>query len=245
MAGYAVAQAGDVDGDGLADILLSAPHNDDAAVSAGKVYLVVGDSLDGSGAFSMATADYLFVGEAESDLSGWAISTAGDVDGDSLDDVLIGAYGGDGDGTNEGKVYLCLATNLDGTTVRSLATAEYRFIGEADDDNAGYSLAGAGDVDGDDLADVLISAYKSDESDVDAGKVFLILASTLDGSGTISLGTTGYSFLGVAADDQAGQAVAGGGDINGDGRPDILISAENNDDAGYDFGKIYLILNGL
>ncbi|MBJ94940.1 MAG: calcium-binding protein, partial [Rickettsiales bacterium] len=113
--GTSVASAGDVDGDGLSDLLIGAPSNDDVGSSAGKSYLFLASSIASGGTFSLSAADASFVGEASSDNSGSSVASAGDVDGDGLSDLLIGAYrNSDGaydpsTSTNAGKAYLILS----------------------------------------------------------------------------------------------------------------------------------------
>lgn len=74
--------------------------------SAGKTYLMQGATVQGGGDFNLATADVAFVGENESDSSGYSVSFAGDVNGDGRDDILIGAQGNDDNGDRAGKTYL-------------------------------------------------------------------------------------------------------------------------------------------
>ena len=72
-------------------------------VSAGKTYLILGSSLGSSSTIDLSLADYSFVGEDDGDFSGYSVSSAGDVDGDGLDDILIGATGDDDGGDNAEK----------------------------------------------------------------------------------------------------------------------------------------------
>ena len=113
-AGYSVSNAGDVDGDGLGDILIGAFGDDDGANAAGKSYLILGASLGNSSTIDLSTADYAFVGENWADYSGYFLSSAGDVDGDGLDDILIGAHYNDDGGSDIGKSYLILGSSLGG-----------------------------------------------------------------------------------------------------------------------------------
>ena len=107
---------GDVDGDSLDDLLIGAYGNDDGGTTAGKAYLLFGSSLGTSADIELSSADYTFTGEAAQDTAGWRVSGAGDVDGDDLDDLLIGANYNDNGGANAGAAYLVLATSLGSTT---------------------------------------------------------------------------------------------------------------------------------
>ena len=239
LAGYAVSSAGDVDGDGRDDILIGAYGSDDGGTGAGMAYLILGSSLEASGTLSLSTADYRFVGESSSDFAGYAVSGAGDVDGDGRDDILIGAYGSDDGGTGAGKTSLILGSSLGAPGTVDLSTADYSFIGISDYDSAGQSISSAGDVDGDGRDDILIGARLSGDYE---GAAYVILGSSLGASSTVDLSDADYTFTGENSGDQAGSSVSGAGDVDGDGRDDILIGAGGNDDGGNDAGKSYLIL---
>ena len=301
-AGNSVAGAGDVDGDGLDDVLVGAWWDDDGGHKAGRTYLVSGASL-GPAKVALADADASWRGEDASNWSGYSVDGAGDVDGDGLDDVLIGAPYNDDAGFRAGKSYLVLGSSVDGWA--DLAEADYTFLGEVEEDNSGAVVAGAGDIDGDGRADLLISAQDNDAGKVSAGRTYLVLAGALadadslrgawpltgdgenlssgsavagvgdldgDGLGEILVGAVGrdryrggayllfgawfdhhegelhlddaeYLFAGERSGDFAGYAVAGPGDVDGDGRPDLLIGAYANDDAGENAGKSYLVLS--
>ena len=105
-AGLSVSAAGDVDGDGFDDILVGAPGHDGGAANAGAAYLIFGKAA-GIGDLDLASlaADegIRIAGIGPSDYAGYSVSSAGDVDGDGFDDLLIGAYGRDG---YQGVVYL-------------------------------------------------------------------------------------------------------------------------------------------
>ena len=155
-AGYSVSSAGDVDGDGLGDVLVGAFRNDGGGTDAGAAYVVLGSSLGTSSTIYLAnSADYKLVGEDISDFAGVSVSSAGDVDGDGLDDLLVGAWLNDDGGSQAGKTYLILGASLDMTAEIDLSLADYSFVGEKDYDYLGWSISSAGDVDDDGLDDIL------------------------------------------------------------------------------------------
>ena len=139
--------------------------------------------------------------------------------------------------------WLFLSSNLDSDGAMSTAEADFTFYGadSARDDFAGWAVAGAGDVDGDDLADLLVSAPADDGS---TGATYLVLATDLGGSFEIVLDGTVHAFLGEAAGDLAGYSIAGVDDVNGDGLDDLLLGAHSNDTrGGTDAGAAYLLLS--
>ena len=241
-AGFSVSSAGDVDGDGLDDLLVGALYNNDGGGNAGKAYLILGASLGSTSPIELSAADYSFVGEDANDYAGKSVSSAGDVDGDGLDDLLVGAYGNGDDAV--GKVYLILAASLGSSSTIDLSAADYSFVGENDPDQAGWSVSSAGDVDGDELADLLVGAPFNNDGGFSAGKAYLILGASLgsSSSSSIDLSAADYSFVGENADDGAGQSVSSAGDVDGDGLADLLVGAPFNTDGGYREGKAYLIL---
>ena len=145
-AGGSVSGAGDVNADGHDDLLVGAPGDKNAA---GAAYLVLGP-VTGTLDLSLATAR--LVGERGNDTAGDSVSGAHDVDGDGHDDLLVGASGNPALIDAPGAAYLVLGP-VSGTLDLSLADA--KFLGEGSGDQAGYSVSGAGDVDGDGHDDLL------------------------------------------------------------------------------------------
>lgn len=241
-AGQDLSIIGDVDGDGLDDLLIGAPENNDGGNNAGKAYLILGSSIGVSGTIDLSTADYSFTGEGAGDLFGHSVASAGDVDGDGLDDILIGAKANGHGGSNAGKVYLFLGGSLGNTTELSASNADYSFTGEDANNYAGVSVSSAGDVDNDGLDDILIGAYMNSQYSASAGKAYLILGSSLGLEANISLDVADYFFLGSSVNDFLGFSVASAGDVDNDGYDDILIGAHGFDEGGTEAGAVGLFL---
>jgi len=231
-AGRGLDGAGDVDGDGYDDLLVGADGNSAAGTNAGAAYLIYGPV---TGDMGLGVSDVTFTGEGSGDRAGLSVAGAGDMDGDGYDDLLIGAYNASYLGIDSGKTYLIYGPPT-GTLV-PLAGADAAFGGENASDRAGYRVAGAGDIDGDGNDDILIGAYGNDDAGDLAGKVYLVLGPQY---GLSSLGAAEASFSGSVTDDEAGMAVAGAGDVNGDGLDDILIGAHQNGANGDESGRAYL-----
>ncbi len=134
-------------------------------------------------------------------------------------------------------MYLILG-NRTGWWDENLSNASASFVGESTNDGAGYSVSGAGDVDGDDCDDFLIGAPSHGSS---KGKVYLILGNRT-GWWDENLSNASASFVGESTNDGAGYSVSGAGDCNSDGFDDFLIGAPFNSDAGGLAGQVYLIL---
>ncbi len=228
--GYAVSDGGDLNGDDIADFIVSAPLADSssAVTDTGKVYVYLGQS----GAAPQQVS--VLVGEAANDRFGIAVSGAGDVNGDGLDDFVVGAHYYDKTSVDQeaGKAYLYY-----GAGSGIVSTAAWTFVGENARDNLGYAVAGAGDVNGDGFADVIVGAPKNSDAGEYAGKLYLFYGSASGLPSTPSLTLTGS-----AANDEFGAALDLAGDVNGDGYDDIVVGAYHNEDVGYNAGKAYVYL---
>ncbi len=241
-AGICVEGAGDVDGDGLGDVVVGAFGRDASGEAAGAAYLILADSMAASSGGDLSGADYTLAGESAVDTAGFAVSGAGDVDGDGLDDVLVGADCSDEAGALSGKAYLVLGGSLGSSPSHPLGLADLQLLGESGGDRAGGAVGSAGDVDGDGVADLLVGAcYNSDLSDRH-GKVYLLLADGLPSSGSLGLGEADRAWVGEFPGDLAGRAVSTAGD--GDGLADLAIGATHTNQNGNDSGKVYLIFAG-
>ncbi|NVM34906.1 MAG: FG-GAP repeat protein [Candidatus Lokiarchaeota archaeon] len=242
-AGYSVASAGDVNNDGYDDIFIGAYSR--SGGFAGKAYLIFGNEV---GSFSMHTnlsdADASFIGEGTGDVAGNSVASAGDVNNDGYDDILIGAYKNDEGGDWAGKIYLFFGNEADFFSMNTdLSDANASFIGEETCDFAGISVASAGDVNNDEYDDILIGACGYEKG---PGKVYFIFGNE---AGSFSMDTdlsnANASFIGERTYDYAGISVACAGDVNNDGYDDILIGAYGNNEGGADAGQTYLVFGGF
>jgi hypothetical protein len=228
--GLRLAGAGDTDGDGHADVLVGACNNsDEGFFETGAAYLVRGPV---SGTLYLSSADAKLHGENAYDVAGWDVS-AGDVDGDGRGDLLIGAAHNDEGGSDAGAAYLVLGP-VSGTF--DLLSANAKLVGEAAGDLAGVSVSAAGDVDGDGNDDVVVGATLDDEGAADAGAAYLMLGPV---TGTVDLSVADAKLVGEAEDDWAGNDVSGAGDVDGDGRDDLLVAASWQGPA--DKGAAYVV----
>ncbi|MCU0798185.1 MAG: hypothetical protein MUC62_00745, partial [Candidatus Thermoplasmatota archaeon] len=191
---------------------------------------------------SLAWSSASFIGEDANDYSGISIGSAGDVNGDGYDDLLIGAYGDDDGGADAGQAYLILGAKDGWAMDRDLSMASASFWGEDAGDEAGRRVAGAGDVNGDGYDDILIGAPMDDDGGINAGQTYLILGKATGWTMDVDLSTASASFWGEMAGDISGGSICGAGDVNADGYDDILIGADGSDAGGSLSGQSYLIL---
>ena len=159
--------AADFDGDGYDDLLIGASGS---AVQ--EAYLVFGDSSPSS-SMTMASADASFSNESSGDYGHAVVTSPGDIDDDDDPDLAFGAYGHDDPGTNTGRVALFYAASIS-TGSYGMEDADAELIGESSSDLAGISVAGAGDVNGDEIDDLLIGASQDDDAGSNAGAAYLI-----------------------------------------------------------------------
>jgi subtilisin family serine protease len=239
--GWSVASAGDVNGDGFDDMLIGAKGNFESGVDAGQSYLILGKASGWSADTPLSQADASFIGETQFDYSGYSVAAAGDVNGDGYDDILIGAYGNDAAGSSAGKTYLIFGKAAGWAMDTPLSQSDASFIGETQSSYSGYSVAPAGDVNGDGFDDILIGAYVNNEGGDSSGQTYLIFGKATGWANNMPLSMADASFIGENSNDFSGFSVAPAGDVNGDGLDDILIGAYGNAAAGISAGKTYLI----
>jgi Ca2+-binding RTX toxin-like protein len=248
MAGYSVASAGDINGDGIDDLIVGARNADPSGLSSGASYVVFGsaagfpanidlNALDGTNGFQIS-------GRAASDQSGWAVASAGDVNGDGVDDLIIGALRGYGNVLYSGASYVVFgkdtATLGDFAADFDLSTLDgtngFRISGVAANDWSGFSVASAGDVNGDGVDDVIVGAPRATPNGLYSGASYVVFGRDTATLGAFAAdidlsaldGTNGFQLNG-ATGVQSGFSVASAGDVNSDGVDDLIIGAHRRD----------------
>ncbi|MDP2315753.1 MAG: MopE-related protein [Pseudomonadota bacterium] len=222
----AVVDGGDIDGDGLADVVVTAYGR---FSSAGAVAVWNATTIGGGEEVITSDASVFITGAAVGDYLGYSAAMAPDLDGDGLADLIVGAPAA-GTTTTPGKAYVFYAVDTLSGTV-SASTADAELAGTANGDRFGLAVASLGDINNDGTGDFALAADKEDTAGTDAGTVYLYTAAP---TGSVSGATTAASTLtGELAGDFFGRSVAGLGDINGDGYDDVSVGA-----TGYDVGSL-------
>ncbi|MCP3939457.1 MAG: hypothetical protein GY708_29270, partial [Actinomycetia bacterium] len=263
--GRSVAGVGDLDGDGIADIAVGASYDDDGGSARGAVYVL---DLSCSDSDSDGLCD--LEEDANTDLDGDPATTPGpDTDGDTTPNYLDADDDGDGTATSaenadpnaDGDPRDALDSDHDGqpdyldlpiTVASGGAVATEQKISDTvgglnevldDSDYFGMSAASIGDVDGDGIVDIAVGAYHDDDGGTDRGAVYILFHNT---DGTIKAeqkisSTTGGLTGPISDGDNFGRAVGNLGDLDGDGTPTLVISANKDDDGGTNRGAVYLL----
>jgi hypothetical protein len=255
LSGNSASSAGDINGDGFDDLMFGAPGADPVGSNAGSVYIVFGQAGGFPAEFDLSTLNgtngFRIDALVSGDDLGVSVASAGDVNGDGLDDLVIGASKADPNGNRSGTAYVVYGKSTPFAATLNLTTLDgsngYRFDGAATSDRAGFSVSGLGDVNGDGLADVVIGSTSADDGvTVDTGRSYVIFGSTAAMPAVLTAGsltgTNGLIITGPTTGDSAGFSVSSAGDMNGDGIADIRIGAPGSMvGANNSAGKTYVV----
>ncbi len=220
----ALSRAGDVDGDGQDDLWVG---SFDASGFAGAAYVLLGP-VSGTQDLSGSAADAVLAG-ASSDRLAWSLSPGGDVDGDGIDDLVVGAYAND-------RAYLVLGPVTSDVTLDGGADADITGNGGS---RLGVATLVLGDQDGDGHAEWVVGAdTANDGSTGNSGSVYVFSGPYTD---SMDEGDADLTLVGEASGDRAGYSLAAG-DLDGDGTEDLLVGAQIGDAAATDGGAVYVFL---
>ncbi|VEP16461.1 Type I secretion target GGXGXDXXX repeat protein domain protein [Hyella patelloides LEGE 07179] len=251
--GRSVSNAGDVNGDGIDDLIVSAPFADnpsDSYNSDGEAYIIFGSTEGFDSKLDVSTLDgsngFIIPGNADGDNLGRSVSSAGDINGDGIDDLIIGApeageevtsyYGNYTYSDRRGEAYIVFGSTEGFNTELDLSTLNgsngFQINGINSYDNLGSSVSNAGDINGDGIDDLIIGApYANDSDDYysSRGEAYIIFGSTKDFDSELDInalnGSNGFTIPGNGDNDNLGRSVSNAGDINGDGIDDLIIGA--------------------
>ncbi|HUU94603.1 MAG TPA: integrin alpha [Phycisphaerae bacterium] len=250
--GSAVASMGDHDGDGVGDLAVAAFEDTDGGSGRGAVWVLFLNT-DGTVKSHQKISDTQggFTGIMDDwDYFGWSVGSLGDLDGDGVGDLAVGAVGDDDGGNMHGAVWV-LFLNTDGTVKshQKISDTQGGFAGILDrDDWFGYSVPSLGDLDGDGVGDVAVGAAGDDDGGAQRGAVWVLF---LNPDGTVKshqkISATEGGFTGILGDnDWFGTSTASLSDLDGDGVGELAVGARGDDDGGVNRGAVWvLFLDGV
>ncbi|MBD1930326.1 MULTISPECIES: beta strand repeat-containing protein [Cyanophyceae] len=257
--GRSVSRAGDVNGDGFDDLIIGDRLTQPDGSNSGQSYVVFGKA-DGTAVtlsdVAAGSGGFVINGEAQGDgyrpivLSDFSVSSAGDVNGDGFDDLIVGSRSAYPNGSGSGKSYVVFG-KADGTAIElndvAVGTGGFAINGEAQGNGSGISVSSAGDLNGDGKDDLIVGAAGADPNGNYSGKSYVVFGKA-DGTAVelsnMAAGIGGFALNGEAENDQSGRSVSGAGDVNNDGFDDLIVGAAGADPNGSSSGKSYVVFGG-
>jgi len=254
--GGSVSTAGDINGDGIDDLVIGAIFAGAVGNYTGAAYVVFGNNELGAGSLDLSSLNgangFAINGVNVSDEAGASVSTAGDINLDGFDDLIVGAPLADTNGDNSGASYVVFGSGQPWASAVSLSGLDgsngFVINGVNAGDNSGLTVSAAGDVNIDGIDDLIIGAPLADPNGDGSGASYVVFGSNQSWAGSLNLsgldGTNGFVINGVNAGDNSATSVSTAGDINHDGFDDLIVGAPLADANGDNFGASYVIFGG-
>jgi len=274
LSGREVSAAGDINDDGIDDLIIGAfVASPNGVHAAGESYVVFGRTTDFPAVLELASlfpqnggdgsSGFVLQGVGPYDYTGYSVSGAGDINGDGIDDLVIGAYEPTSNGySGTGKSYVVFGRTTVFPPVLKLrnlfpprgdGSMGFVLKGINNGDQSGFSVSGAGDINGDGIDDLIIGAKGADPNGKSgAGESYVVFGQATGFPAVLSLrslfpraggdGSNGFVLKGV--DGGSGASVSGLGDFNGDGIDDLIICAPGAGMISH-VGECYVIFGRL
>ncbi|MBK5931713.1 peptidoglycan DD-metalloendopeptidase family protein [Halochromatium salexigens] len=251
-AGDSVSLAGDINSDGIDDLIIGALGADPNGPISGASYVVFGDAGGFGPSLELSLLDggngFVINGVSYHDMSGVSVSAAGDINGDGTDDLIIGAEAAEANGPGSGASYVVFgdAGGFGPSLELSSLDGSNGFVinGVSENDYSGASISAAGDINGDSTDDLIIGALRADPNGAGSGASYVVFGDAGGFGPSLELssldGSNGFVINGVSEWDQSA-SVSAAGDINGDGTDDLIIGARNADPNGPESGASYVV----
>jgi Ca2+-binding RTX toxin-like protein len=250
-----VSEAGDINGDGIDDLIIGNPLADPKGLNSGQSYVVFGRRNGLRPTFNLTKLNgqngFIINGIRGSDRLGNSVSNAGDINGDGIDDLVIGSSFADASGgTGAGKSYVIFGKRGNFGKNFNLSKLNGRngfaINGTAVFDELGESVSSAGDINGDGIGDLIVGARSANAGgQTGAGKSYVVFGKRGGFTSNFNLsrlnGSNGFVINGIAEFDFSGSSVSGAGDINGDGIDDLVIGARSASPNGAFSGQSYVV----
>ncbi|MHC5736640.1 hypothetical protein [Nostoc sp.] len=256
FSGLSVSSAGDINGDGIDDLIIGASNADPNGSSSGQSYVVFGNKGGFAASLDLSTLNrtsgFAINGINPGDESGTRVSSAGDINGDGIDDLIIGAFSADPNGSSSGQSYVVFGSKGGFSAQFNLSTLNgtngFAINGINPGDQSGASVSSAGDINGDGIDDLIIGASDADPNGSSSGQSYVVFGSKEGFAASLDLstlnGTSGFAINGINPGDNSSTSVSSAGDINGDGIDDLIIGAfraKPNDNYS---GQSYVVFGG-
>jgi Ca2+-binding RTX toxin-like protein len=260
--GYSVSNAGDINNDGVDDLIIGAPYaSPNGNSGAGQSYVIFGGTnVGGGGSFDLSSLNgangFKINGIAAGDNSGNSVSNVGDINNDGVDDLIIGAYRADPNFNDvAGQSYVVYGgTNVGSGGTLNLSSLDgingFTINGSNSGDALGISVSNAGDINNDGIDDLIVGAWSADPLFNDEGQSYVVFGGTNIGTSGVfdplSLnGTNGFRIDGINSLGYLGYSVSSAGDVNDDGIDDLIIGAfRASPNGNFEAGQSYVVFGG-